>query len=77
MNINPWPELDADTDRGHWTSAELHAQASECKRELTSETAGRVGAVLLAENRRSVDHRYDEEESEEPYRETPDAARRL
>lgn len=36
-------------------------------RELTEATAGRVGAMLLAENRRSVDHRYDETELEEPY----------
>jgi hypothetical protein len=39
----------------------------EHSRELTRETAGRVGAMLLAENRRSVDHRYAEEEWEEPY----------
>lgn len=50
---------------------------SEHKRELTSETAGRVGAMLLAENVRSVNHRYDEEEWEQPYefsqlRGTPD-----
>jgi hypothetical protein len=37
------------------------------RQELTRETAGRVGAMLLAENRRSVDHRYAEEEWEEPY----------
>lgn len=34
---------------------------------LTPETAGRVGAMLLAENQRSVDHLYDEEEWETPY----------
>lgn len=39
----------------------------DCRRELTRETAGRVGAMLAAENRRSVDFRYDEEEIEEPY----------
>lgn len=36
-------------------------------RELTDETAGYVGAMLLAENRASVDHRYNESEIEEPY----------
>jgi hypothetical protein len=36
-------------------------------RHLTQENAGYVGAMLLAENRRSVDHRYDEEEWEQPY----------
>lgn len=39
----------------------------EVVRELTPETAGRVGAMLLTENRRSVDYRYDEEELEEVY----------
>lgn len=48
------------------------------RRELTHETAGRVGAMLLAENRRSVNYRYEEDEIEEPYlftelRGTPDA----
>jgi hypothetical protein len=37
------------------------------RRELTRETAGQTGAMLLAENRRSVDHRYNEQELEEPY----------
>jgi hypothetical protein len=47
------------------------------RKELTRETAGQTGAMLLAENRRSVDHRYAESELEEPYlfnplRGTPD-----
>jgi hypothetical protein len=37
------------------------------RRELTYESAGRVGAMLLAENVRSVNHRYSEDELEEPY----------
>ena len=37
------------------------------RHELTPETAGRVGAMLWAENRRSVDFRYAEEEIEEAY----------
>jgi hypothetical protein len=44
---------------------------NEHRRELTRETAGRVGALLLAENRRSVDHRYAENDWEEPYVFTP------
>lgn len=40
---------------------EAIADATERRRELTIETAGRVGSMLLAENRRSVDHRYDED----------------
>ncbi|WP_431728521.1 hypothetical protein [Verrucosispora sp. TAA-831] len=36
-------------------------------RELTRDSAGRVGAVLLAENMRSVNFRYREDEIEEPY----------
>jgi hypothetical protein len=43
------------------------AQADQRRHELTTDTAGRVGAMLLAENRRSVDHRYDEQKLAEPY----------
>lgn len=35
--------------------------------ELTRETAGQVGAMLMAENQRSVNHRYDEDDWEPPY----------
>lgn len=41
------------------------------RRELTTDTADRVGAMLMAENRRSVDHRYDEAELEQFYTFTP------
>ena len=37
------------------------------KREVTRDNAGMWGALLVAENRRSVNHRYDEDELEEPY----------
>lgn len=37
------------------------------KRELSRDTAGRVGAMLLAENQRSVNHRYAEDDIEIPY----------
>lgn len=36
-------------------------------RELTEKNAGWVGAMLLAENAKSVNHRYDEDEWENPY----------
>lgn len=39
----------------------------QLRRELTSKTAGFVGAMLWAENVRSVNHRYSEEEWEQPY----------
>lgn len=41
--------------------------ANERRRELTGETAERVGQMLWAENQHSVNHRYDEEEWEEVY----------
>lgn len=62
-----WPALDAATDRGSWTSNQLLEQARQRRRQLTDHTCGRVGAMLLAENRRSVDHRYDEQDWEPPY----------
>ncbi len=37
------------------------------RREVTSDNAGMWGALLVAENRRSVNHRYNEDEIEEPY----------
>jgi hypothetical protein len=37
------------------------------RREVTPENAGTWGATLLAENRRSVNHRYAEDEIEAPY----------
>lgn len=39
----------------------------QLRRELTRKTAGFVGAMLWAENVRSVNHRYAEEEWEQPY----------
>ncbi|MER5754385.1 hypothetical protein [Streptomyces sp. NPDC002088] len=46
---------------------EAHEMYGKVVRELTRANAGYVGAMLLAENRRSVDHRYAEEEWEQPY----------
>jgi len=39
----------------------------EHMRELTDDNLGLVGAMLLNENRLSVNHRYREDEIEEPY----------
>jgi len=47
--------------------AEDPPEAPTHQRELTDETADHVGAMLAAENRRSVDHRYDENELEDFY----------
>ncbi|MEV6527377.1 hypothetical protein AB0M43_36185 [Longispora sp. NPDC051575] len=63
-----WPALTATTEPGQWTSAELHEQAVMRRKELTTATADRVGAMLAAANRDSVNHRYGEVEIEELYR---------
>jgi hypothetical protein len=52
---------------GHPWGPEAHEMYGKVVRHLTRENAGYVGALLLAENRRSVDHRYAEEEWEQPY----------
>ena len=41
--------------------------ATQRRRELTRETANRVGAMLWNENKRSVDHRYNEAADREVY----------
>jgi hypothetical protein len=53
--------------KGEPWGPEAHMMYGRVVRHLTQENAGYVGAMLLAENRRSVDHRYDEEEWEQPY----------
>lgn len=53
--------------RGEPWGPEAVRLTRERTHELTRESAGRVGAMLLAENRASVDHRYAEEEWEQPY----------
>jgi hypothetical protein len=52
---------------GHAWGPEAQEVYGLVMRHLTRENAGYVGAMLLAENRRSVDHRYAEEEWEQPY----------
>jgi hypothetical protein len=65
-------ELTDDEKRGThepgqpWGPSAIDVHRS-LRRELTTDTAGRVGAMLLAQNRYSVDFRYAEEEIEEPY----------
>ncbi len=54
-------------ERGEPWGPNAIEECNKRRRELTVFTAGRTGAMLLAENRRSVDHRYDEHEEEEPY----------
>ena len=48
--------------RWYWTGAQ-----GEQSREISEENAEQVGATLLAENRRSVNYRYSEDEFEAPY----------
>lgn len=59
-------------DRPEWTedvTLEAYSVAvQERARELTRETANRVGAMLWNENKRSVDHRYNEANDREVYR---------
>jgi len=43
------------------------AALARTRREVTRDNAEEWGATLLAENRRSVNHRYDEDEWEAPY----------
>ena len=54
---------------------EMEAVAHDTRRQLTRETAGTVGAMLLAQNRRSVDYRYDESDIEQPYTHAPSSVR--
>lgn len=62
------PEEERDGyERGQVWGPRSIELAAERRRELTEETAGRVGAMLLAENVRSVNHRYAEEEWEQAY----------
>jgi hypothetical protein len=53
--------------KGQPWGPEAHMMYGRVVRHLTRENAGYVGAMLLAENARSVDHRYDEDEWEQPY----------
>ena len=62
----PLSQASSDTyqEGAPWGSLDWY---EEHRRELTLDTAGRVGAMLAAENRRSVNHRYAEDDIEQPY----------
>ncbi len=60
-------------ERGTAWGPEAVEIASAVRRTLTPTTAGMVGAMLAAENQRSVNYRYDEHEIEAPYEHGPDA----
>lgn len=55
--------------RGHYAGGRLRWYWSNPTQggELSRETAGYAGAMLIAENRRSVNHCYSEDEIEAPY----------
>ena len=60
-------EVEASHEAGEPWGPGAVAIFGELRRELTEESAGWVGAMLLARNRASVDHRYAESELEQPY----------
>jgi hypothetical protein len=67
-----WPELspedqEAAYEQGEPWGPEAAKLTQQRRHELTRETAGRIGAMLMTENRLSVNHRYDENEIEAPY----------
>lgn len=56
---------------GSWTGPGIAEVCGQLMRELTPESAGRVGAVLLAENARSVNHRYAADDWESVFEYSP------
>ena len=61
------PNTDELYERGEPWGRGYYEWVRRSQRRLDVSTAGRVGAMLLAENRRSVNFRYDEDDWEEPY----------
>ena len=59
--------LDETYQSGSPWGADYLRIIEERQRSLTTTTVNRVGAVLLAENRRSVNFRYEEDDLEYPY----------
>lgn len=57
-----------DYERGEPWGPMAVANSQRRRRELTRDTANRVGAMLWNENKRSVDHRYNEANDREVYR---------
>lgn len=69
-----WFDVDPATNvpegsyqRGNWRGPDSFSWYREHNRELRLDTADRVGSILMAENRRSVDHRYDVTDIEDFY----------
>jgi len=50
-----------------WMEGPAYGAPNGHRVELTRETADRMGAILLAENQRSVNHRYSKDDLEEIY----------
>lgn len=63
----PETPQEGNYQRGEVWGPRAIQNAQAIRRELTRETANRVGSMLLAENRASVNHRYDGYEVEEEY----------
>lgn len=63
----PAPPAEAAYQRGAAWGPAAQSEYEAHHRTLRRTDAGRVGAMLWAENERSVNHRYDEEGIEEPY----------
>jgi hypothetical protein len=67
VNIEDHPDYARAFEPGEPWGPAASKVYRDSMRELTRDRAGQVGAMLMAENRRSVDFRYDETEIEEPY----------
>lgn len=71
-----WPELSAEDERDAFQAGEPWGPraielAQERSHQLTPQTANYVGQMLWAENVRSVNHRYEEDEWEQVYEHQP------
>jgi hypothetical protein len=69
--LAPAPKNENAYRKGEPWGPEAAKETNERRRELTAETAHQVGAMLVAENQRSVNFRYDEEKMEDLYEYEP------
>jgi len=71
--VRPFTEDEAETvfARGHAWGPGMIRVARNIFRELNPQSAEAVGAMLAAQNRRSVNFRYDEEEIQPVYQHGP------
>jgi len=71
--VRPYTEDETETvfARGHAWGPGMIRVSQNIFRELNPESAEAVGALLAAQNRRSVNFRYDEEEIEPVYQHGP------